>query len=144
MVLPQNTNSLGSVFGGVVMSWIDIAAAIVAQRHSGRTCVTASIDELHFLRPIRLGYVVNLTAHITAVHRTSCEVAVMVVGENPRTGEKFHTAKAYLTFVSLDEEGRPIPMPELLVKTAEEKRDSHEAGLRRSHRMKLKKALELQ
>src|SRR5690242_16363769 len=89
LVLPEHTNALGGLFGGVVMSWIDIAAAICASRHAGKICVTASVDELHFLKPILLGYVVNLTAKITSVHRTSCEIEVLVEGENPITAERF-------------------------------------------------------
>jgi len=141
-VLPQHTNSLGSIFGGVLMSWIDIAAAIAAQRHSGRTCVTASIDELHFLRPIRLGYVVNITARVSAVHRTSCEVHVEVEGENPRTGERYHTSTAFLTFVALDEHGKPVQMPPLAAKTAEDKKLAAHGLIRRDNRMKLKKLLQ--
>src|SRR4051812_12330047 len=83
MVLPQHTNALGTIFGGVVMSWIDVAAAIAARRHSGKVCVTASIDELHFLRPIKQGDIVNIRARLTAVHHTSCEVQVTVCAENP-------------------------------------------------------------
>ena len=141
LVLPTHTNTHGTIFGGVLMSWIDIAAAIVAQRHSGQNCVTASIDELHFLKPIRRGYVVNIFAKITAVHRTSCEVFVTVEGENPQLGERFHTTTAHLTFVSVDGEGKPIPMPELQVETKEEKKKEREAELRREHRIKLKRLL---
>lgn len=141
LVLPSHTNQLGGIFGGQLMSWIDVAAAIVAQRHAGRTCVTASIDELHFLRPIRLGHVVNIHAKITAVHRTSCEVMVTVDGENPFTGERFHTGQAYLTFVSLGDDGKPTPMPALNHLTPVEKRHAEDAELRREHRVRLKAAL---
>lgn len=142
LVLPEHTNSLGGLFGGQVMAWIDVAGAICAQRHSGRTCVTASLDELHFLRPIRLGYVVNLKAKIIAVHRTSCEVNVIVEGENPITGDRFKTANALLTFVALDPEGRTTPMPPLKLKSAEETKAAKAAELRRVHRINLKKVLE--
>lgn len=142
LVLPQHTNNLGAIFGGVLMSWIDIAAAIAAARHSGRTCVTASIDQLHFLRPIRKGYVVNIEARITAVHTTSCEVMVEVQGENLLTNERFHTAKAFLTFVALNDEGRPVPMPPLAAANERDRVLMEQAGLRRKHRMQLKKALD--
>ena len=142
LVLPQHTNNLGAIFGGVLMSWIDIAAAIAAARHSGRTCVTASIDQLHFLRPIRKGYVVNIEARLTAVHTTSCEVMVSVTGENLLTNELFHTAQAFLTFVALDEEGRPVPMPPLTATTEHERVLMEQAKLRRKHRIQLKKALD--
>jgi acyl-CoA hydrolase len=142
MVLPQHTNALGGIFGGVVMSWIDIAAAIAAQRHSGKVCVTASIDELHFLRPIKKGYVVNISATVTAVHNTSCEVLVNVNAENPITQERFHTSRAFLTFVALDDSGRPTPMPPLRFESAAEEQAAQEAHLRREHRKKLKAMLE--
>ncbi|MBS1984123.1 MAG: acyl-CoA thioesterase [Bdellovibrionales bacterium] len=141
-VLPQHTNQLGAIFGGVLMSWIDICAAIAASRHSGRTCVTASIDQLNFLRPIRKGYVVNLAARVTAVHTTSCEVMVEVQGENVISGECFHTAKAFLTFVALDEEGRPTPMPPLTPRNAHDRVLIEQAKLRRKHRIKLKKVVD--
>lgn len=142
MVMPQHTNALGAVFGGTMMSWIDVTAAIAAARHAGRTCVTASIDQLHFLRPIRKGYVVNIEARVTAVHTTSCEVMVEVKGENLLTSERFHTAQAFLTFVALNEEGRPVAMPALTPKTSHDHKLMEQAGLRRKHRMALKKALE--
>lgn len=140
MVLPQHTNALGGVFGGVVMSWIDIAAAICASRHSGKVCVTASIDELHFLRPIRLGNVVNIEAQITSVHRTSCEIQVQVNAEG-LDQERFHTATAYLTFVAIDAAGKPTPMPGLITSSTEEKRLARAAVLRRDARRKLKEQL---
>ena len=142
MVLPQHTNNLGAIFGGVLMSWIDIAAAVAAARHSGRTCVTASIDQLHFLQPIRKGYVVNIEARLTAVHNTSCEVMVDVVGENLLTGERFRTAQAFLTFVALNDENRPVPMPPLKAKTDKERQLMEQAMVRRKHRIQLKRALE--
>lgn len=144
LVLPTHTNNLGSIFGGQLMSWIDIAAAIVAQRHAGQTCVTASIDELHFLRPIRIGNVVNIHAKITAVHRSSCEIFVSVEGEDPFTGKRFHTTRAHLTFVCVDAQGRPVPMPPLHVESKDEKKLAREADLRREHRIKLKTALSAQ
>jgi acyl-CoA hydrolase len=141
MVLPQHTNALGGIFGGVVMSWMDIAAAIAAGRHSGRVCVTASVDELHFLRPIRQGNVVNIEAVLTAVHRTSCEVKVEISAENPVSGDRFHTARAFLTFVAVDENGRPAVMPPLKTSAPSEKRLEKQAALRRDHRKRLKAAL---
>ena len=141
LVLPSHTISLGGIFGGQVMSWIDIAAAIAAQRHSEKVCVTASVDELHFLNPIKIGYVVNIRARITAVHKTSCEVQVKVSAENPRSGENFHTSLAYLTFVALGENGKPSAMPPLKTQTKDEKQLEKEALIRREHRKKLKETL---
>lgn len=141
LVLPQHTNALGSIFGGVVMGWIDVAAAIAAKRHSGRTCVTASIDELHFLRPIKQGDIVNIRARLTAVHRTSCEVHVEVGVENPVLREKFKTTDATLSFVAVDSQGRPTEMPPLLTTTPEEKTEQEEAKKRKASRESLRKSL---
>ena len=141
LVLPQHTNSLGGVFGGVIMSWIDVAGAIAAQRHSGRVCVTASVDELHFLRSVKKGYIVNISSQVTCVHRTSCEVMVRVKAENPIMRECFHTVKAFLTFVAVDSDGRPVEMPKLKVESKKEKELEAEAKIRREHRKKLKKLL---
>lgn len=135
LVLPSHTNALDTVFGGTVMSWIDIAAAICAQRHSRKEVVTASIDELHFLAPIYKGWVVNLKASINYVSRSSMEVGVRVQSENPITGESFHTASAYLTFVALGSDGKPTPVPSLQVETVDQKRRFQQAELRRADRL---------
>ncbi len=141
LVLPQHTNALGSIFGGVVMSWIDIAGAIAAKRHSGRVCVTASVDELHFLRPLKLGDIANIKARLTAAHRTSCEVHVEVLAENPVLREKFKTTDAIMTFVAIDTQGRPTEIPPLLVSSAEDKTTQEEAKKRKVHREQLRKDL---
>ncbi len=138
LVLPSHTNALDTVFGGTVMSWIDIAGAICAQRHSQKEVVTASIDELHFLAPIYKGWVVNLKASINYVSRSSMEVGVRVQSENPKTGESFHTASAYLTFVALGSDGKPTAVPPLLAETVDQKRRFQEAELRRADRLKRK------
>ena len=138
LVLPSHTNALDTVFGGTVMSWIDIAAAICAQRHSQKEVVTASIDELHFLAPIYKGWVVNLKASLNYVSKSSMEVGVRVQSENPKTGESFHTASAYLTFVALGSDGRPTAVPPLLIESDEQRRRHHEAELRRADRLKRK------
>ncbi len=138
LVLPSDTNALGSVFGGTVMSWIDIAAAICAQRHSNKQVVTASIDELHFVAPVYKGWVVNLAASVNFVARSSMEIGVRVDAENPTTGEKFHTASAYLTFVALGSNGKPIEVPQLILETDLERVRNKEAQARREHRLKLR------
>ncbi len=138
MVLPQHTNALNTVFGGVVMSWVDTAAAICAMRHSGRQVVTASIDALHFLAPIHLGWVANIKASVNYTSRTSCEIGVKVIAENPKTNETFHTASAYLTMVALDSNGRPTPMHPLLLETDEEKKRYEDAKERHEMRVKMK------
>ena len=136
LVLPSHTNALDTVFGGTVMSWIDIAGAIAAQRHSQKAVVTASIDELHFLAPIYKGWVVNLKASVNFVSHTSMEIGVRVESENPQTGERFHTASAYTTFVCLGSNGKPSTVPPLLLETDEQRRRNREAGIRREARLK--------
>lgn len=121
------------------MSWIDIAAAICAQRHSNREVVTASIDELHFIAPVYKGWVVNLKASVNFVARTSMEVGVRVDAENPKTGETFHTASAYLTFVALGSTGKPAPVPEILPETEVDRRRMAEAKARREHRLAVRR-----
>lgn len=143
LVLPSHTNSLGSIFGGTVMSWIDIAAAICAQRHSNKEVVTASIDELHFIAPVYKGWVVNLKASINFVSKTSMEVGVRVDAENPKTGETFHTASAYLTFVALGSNGKPAPVPELILETDIDRQRHAEAEARRAHRLAVREAKSL-
>lgn len=130
LVLPSHINAIGSIFGGTIMSWIDIAAAIAAQRHSNKEVVTASIDSLSFIAPVYKGWVVNLKASVNFTSRTSMEVGVRVDAENPRTGEVFHTASAYTTFVALGGNGKPIEIPGLICETEDEKR-RFEAGKRR-------------
>ncbi len=135
LVLPQHTNALGSAFGGVIMSWIDICAAIAAGRHAGRQVVTASIDALNFVAPVHKGWIVNLKASVNFVSRTSMEVGVRVDAENLISGECFHTASAYLTFVALDDAGRPSAIPPILPESAEEKRRFEAAKARRALRL---------
>lgn len=141
IVLPIHTNALGTIFGGTVMSWIDVAAAISAGKHARRVVVTASVDALHFVAPIKLGHVVYLQACVNFSGRTSMEVGVRVDSENPLTGERTHTVTAYMTFVALDEHGRPAEVPRLEPITQDEKRRFHAAVERRNSRMALAKAL---
>lgn len=134
LVLPSHTNALDSIFGGVIMSWMDICAAITAQRHASCDVVTASLDQLNFVAPVYKGWVVNLKSSVNFVAKTSMEVGVRIDAENPRTGERFHTASAYLTFVAVDKSGRPTPVPSLILET-EEERIRHQAAVdRRAHR----------
>ncbi len=135
LVLPGDTNALGTIFGGKVMQWIDIAASVAGMRHSGGNVVTASIDGLTFLTPIHLGEIVRLQAQVNFVGRTSMEVGVRVDAENPRTGTRRYTTKAYLTFVAIDHEGKPRPIPPLLLEDDEERRRAAEAEARRSARL---------
>lgn len=135
LVLPSHTNALGTIFGGVIMSWIDIAAAIASQRHSGREVVTASLDSLSFIAPVKKGWVVNLKASVNYVSRTSMEIGVRVEAEDPKTGELFHTASAYTTFVALGANGQPTEVPSLILETDEEKRRNQAGRKRREYRL---------
>jgi acyl-CoA hydrolase len=135
LVLPSHTNSLSSIFGGIIMSWIDIAAAISAQRHSKSTVVTASIDALNFEAPVYQGWVVNLKAKVNYAGKTSMEVGVRVDAENPRTGERFKTAKAYLTFVAIDDNGKPRQVPGLIPENKEDERRMAQAKIRKERRL---------
>lgn len=135
LVLPTHINALGSIFGGTIMSWIDIAAAVAAQRHSNKEVVTASIDKLDFIAPVYKGWVVNLKASVNFTSRTSMEVGVRVDAENPKTGEIFHTASAYTTFVALGSNGKPTEVPGLRLETEDEKRRFEAARKRREQRL---------
>ncbi len=135
LVLPGHTNALGTVFGGVIMSWIDIAGAIAAQRHSRKSVVTASIDDLSFVASVKKGWIVQLRARVNFTSRTSMEVGVRVDAENPQTGEWHHTASAYLTFVAIDANNKPIAVPPLVPEDDEDRRRFDEAAKRREHRL---------
>ena len=138
LVLPSHTNSLGTIFGGTIMSWVDIAAAICAQRHSQNQVVTAHIDDLEFVAPVYTGWVVNLIASINYTGRTSMEIGVRIDAENPTTNETFHTASAYLTFVALDANRKPTPIAPIEVTTADEKRRHKAAEARRAYRLEIR------
>jgi acyl-CoA hydrolase len=141
IVLPNDTNTLGNLLGGSLMHWIDIAAAIAGSRHSSTAVVTASVDDLNFIHPIKLGEVVILKASVNRVFNTSMEVGVKVFSQNVRTGSIKHANSAYLTFVALDDDGNPTPMPPLLPESDEEKRRYQEALDRRERRLKHRKHL---
>jgi acyl-CoA hydrolase len=144
LVLPTHTNALDTVFGGTVMSWVDIAGAIAAQRHSGKDVVTASIDQLNFIAPIRKGWVVNLKASVNFTSRTSMEIGVRVDAENPKTSEIFHTASAYLTFVALGSHGMPTDIPGLKLETETEIRRFNAGQKRRQQRLANRNELKIQ
>jgi acyl-CoA hydrolase len=135
IVLPGDTNTHGTIFGGKVLALIDIAGGVCAMRHCRMPVVTASIDSVDFLSPIRLGYFVVLEARLNYVHKTSMEVGVEVEAENPTTGERQRTTAAYLTYVGLDGDGRPAPVPPLLLETPEEERRAEQAIVRRALRL---------
>jgi len=144
IVLPSHANALGTIFGGQIMSWIDICAAIAAGRHARRVVVTASIDALHFVAPVKVGHVVHLKACVNYAGKTSMEVGVRVDSENPMDGTLKHTSTAYLTFVALDESGRPQPVPAIAPETPDEKRRFKSAQKRREARVALAAELKKQ
>lgn len=141
LVLPSDANALGTIFGGKIMAWIDIAGAIAAGRHARHIVVTASIDALHFIAPVKVGHIVQIKASVNRAHKTSMEVGVRVESENPLTGESHHTASAYLTFVALDDEGKPCTVPPLHAETPDEKRRYDAALKRRESRINLAQVL---
>lgn len=114
LVMPNDTNPQNSIFGGVVMAWIDMAAAMCAERHSNRPVVTVHVGDMSFKAPIKIGDHVLIKASINYVGRTSMLVGVKVFAENPFTGITRHTTTAYLAFVALDDIGRPITVRGLL------------------------------
>jgi acyl-CoA hydrolase len=114
-VLPQHANVFGTVFGGQILAWVDLCAAICAQRHAGRPCVTAFVDDVLFRRPVRVGQVVRLRAHVTATFNTSMEIEVSVSGEDTLTGEQWATVECLATFVAMGDDLKPTPVPPLLV-----------------------------
>lgn len=137
MVLPSDTNALGTIFGGKVVSLMDIAAAMAAGKHARSVVVTASIDALHFVAPVKLGEYIHIKASVNFAGRTSMEVGVRVDKENPITGEMKHTATAYLTFVALDSDGTPKLVPPVTPQTDSEVRRFEAAKIRREARVRL-------
>ena len=135
IVLPQDSNLLGNILGGRVMHLIDIAGAIAAHRHCHRQVVTASVDHLDFLNPVRVGDLIILEARLNRAFHTSMEVGVKVFSEDSKAGTRKHTTQALLTYVALDEAGRPAPVPPLLVESPEDRRRYREAGERRAARL---------
>lgn len=135
IVLPSHANALGTVFGGQVAAWIDIAAGVAAMRHARHIVVTASMDDLHFMAPAHVGEVFILKAHVNRAFGTSMEVGVRAEAENPLNGERRHTATAYLTFVALDENGGRVPVPPLLPESEAEIRRYQQAEQRRIWRL---------
>jgi uncharacterized protein (TIGR00369 family) len=130
-----HANLMGNVHGGEIMKLIDTAAGIAASRHAGGPVVTASLDQMSFLHPVRVGNVVFVHAAVNDVGRTSLEVGVRVEAEDVVSGERTHTSSAYLVFVALDEHGQPRPVPALAPETDKERRRQAEAKIRREHRL---------
>ena len=138
IVLPSHANVHGTIFGGVIMSWIDIAGAIAAARHSRSAVVTVSLDSLHFIAPVKVGYTVLVHASVTYAGSTSMEVEIFVEAENSLTGDVKRATTAFLTYVAVDEFGRPRQVPPFTPKTALEKKKHKEAAERRKIRLRAK------
>jgi acyl-CoA hydrolase len=134
-VLPQHANVFGNVFGGQIMSWIDLGAAITAQRHSGKACVTVFVDDLKFEEPVKVGEVVRLRAEVSAVFTTSMEIEVVVEGEDSRTGRRWPCVHARLTFVAVDEKGKPTKVPPLVMDSERVRQSQAEGEQRRGQRL---------
>ena len=138
VVLPNDANPLGFILGGTVMHLIDIAGAIACHRHTRTLLVTAAVDGLQFLHPIKVGDLIILNARVTCAFTTSLEAQVDVHSEETLTGRRQLTSRAFLTFVALDEGGERVEVPGLLLETDEERRVAQEAQARRAARLRRK------
>jgi acyl-CoA hydrolase len=134
-VLPQHANALGNVFGGQIMAWVDLCAAITAQRHSGKTCVTAFVDDLKFQQPVKVGEVVRLRAEVSAVFNSSMEIEVVVEGEDSRTGKHWPCVDARLTFVAIDDQRKPTAVPQLVMDSDHVRASQADGEARRTLRL---------
>lgn len=136
--LPNDANTLGNMLGGHVMHLVDLCGAIAAMRHARCPVVTASVDQMTFLHPVRLGELVRLRSQVNRVFRTSMEVGVKVWVENLHSGEIRHTSSAYLTFVGVDAAGNRVLLPQIVPETDDEKRRFDQAADRRAYRLAFK------
>lgn len=140
LMMPHMANNMGNVFGGVILSLVDRVAAVAAMRHARRPCVTVSVDQVDFREPIYLGELVTAHASVNFTGRTSMEVGVRIEAENVLSGQRRHTNTCYVTYVAIDERGRPSPVPPVLPETDPEKRRYAAAESRRAHRVKERKS----
>jgi acyl-CoA hydrolase len=139
LALPNDANGLGNVLGGKVMHLVDLAAALAALRHSRRPVVTASVDHMNFLHPVKIGQLILLRSSVNRVFRSSMEIGVKVWVEDLQTGAVRHTSSAYLTFVALDATGQTVPIPPVIPETEDEKRRYEEAAQRRDYRLEMRR-----
>ena len=135
LMMPHMANNLGSVFGGVILSLVDSVGAVAARRHSRKPCVTVCRDRVVFHEPIHLGELVTAKASVNFVGRTSMEVGVQIEAEDLITGQRRHTNSCYVTYVALDEHGRPVPVPDVVPETEAERRRYDRAKARRARRL---------
>lgn len=137
MMLPSDANPKGNVFGGVILKHVDLVAGVVAKRHARNTnCVTASIDRMTFLKPVYIGNALILTARLNYVHRSSMEVEVTIEAENLDDGTMVHTGTAFVTTIALDRNGRPTEVPQLALKSADDRKRFREGEARMQSRLK--------
>ena len=137
MMLPSDANPKGNVFGGVIMRHVDLAAGLVAKRHARNTnCVTASIDRMTFLKPVYIGHALILSARLNYVRRSSMEVEVAIESENLDDGTRVRTGTAFVTMVALDRNGRPTEVPQLVLKTADDRKRFRDGEARMQSRLK--------
>jgi uncharacterized protein (TIGR00369 family) len=135
LMMPHHANNMGNVFGGVILSLIDRVAAVAATRHARRQCVTVSVDRVDFLKPIYLGELVTARASVNFVGRTSMEVGIKIEAENLVTGERRHTNSCYVTYVAVDERGKPTSVAPVVPETQDERRRYQAAEQRRARRL---------
>ena len=138
VMMPQDANLAGNVFGGAILKMVDEVAYVSGTKHARCNVVTASVDKMTFLSPVRVGDLVTMRANVNAVWHTSMEVGVRVEAEDPATGEVRHTGSSYLTLVALDKNGRPTSIPKLVMVTEEDHRRNREAMRRRARRLEEK------
>ena len=136
IMMPEHANAAGNVHGGTIMKMIDNAALIAAQRHTRSNCVTASVDKIDFISPVFIGNLVTVLASVNLAERTSMEIGARVEAECMITGKKAHVGSAYLTFVALDAEDKPMPVPGLILENDEDKKRNADARARRESRLK--------
>ena len=135
MMMPQHANVMGNVFGGVILALIDGVTAVAAMRHARRQCVTVSVDRVDFREPIHVGELVTAYARVNFAGRSSMEVGVKVIAEHVLSGQQRHTNSCYVTYVALDDAGRPTEVPPIVPETADEKRRYERAAQRRANRV---------
>lgn len=143
LVLPNDTNTFGNLMGGRLLYWMDICSAMAAQKHCKNVVVTASVDNVSFRRSIKLGEVVTIQAQVTRAFNTSVEVHMEIFAQNLPKGTKVKSNEAYYTFVAIDGEGHPIPVPPLIPETDVEKKLYEEANQRRELRLVLAGKMEI-
>lgn len=139
LVMPNDTNPFGNLMGGQLMKWMDICSAIAAQKHSNRTVVTVAVDSVEFKSAIKLGEVVVIEGEVTRAFTTSMEVYMQVWAENLRTGSRRLCTTSYYTFVAVDADGNPVPVPAIQPETEYEKYQYEAAGERRKMRLEMAK-----